>query len=68
MGYRLQKRAKNPFAMGYCPELDVSPILGPHDASYYQSFISVMRWMVELGCININTKVSLLSSYAAMPR
>ena len=32
----LWKRADNPFESGYCPELDVSPVLGPDDASYHQ--------------------------------
>ena len=27
-----------------------------------------MRWMVELGCIDIATEVSLLSSHLAFPR
>jgi hypothetical protein len=27
-----------------------------------------MRWMVELGCIDIATEVSLLSSHLAYPR
>jgi hypothetical protein len=26
-----------------------------------------MRWMVELGCIDIATEVSMLSSYLACP-
>ena len=48
-GYKLPKRAKNPIESGYCPELDVSPCLGPDEASYYQSLIGVMRWMIEIG-------------------
>ena len=66
--YRFPKRAENPFSRGYCPELNASPILGPQEASYYQSLIEVMRWMLEVGCIDINTKVSLLSSYLAILR
>ena len=42
-GYRLPKRADNPFKSDYCPELDVSPILGPDEESYYQFLIGVMR-------------------------
>jgi hypothetical protein len=30
--------------------------------------IGVMRWMVELGRIDIGTKISMLSSYLAYPR
>ena len=36
-GYRLPKRAENSFTMGYCPKLDVSQVLGPDEASFYQS-------------------------------
>ena len=41
-GKRLPKWAENPFKYGYCPELDVSPVLGPDEASYYQSLRGVM--------------------------
>ena len=57
--YRLLKRAENPFITGYCLELDVSPVVGPNEASYYQPLMGVMRWMVEIGCIDINIKVSI---------
>ena len=30
--------------------------------------ISILRWMIELGRINIITKVLLLPSYVALPR
>ena len=66
--YRLPKRADNSFESDYSPKLDVSPVLGPEQASYYQFLIWVMRWMIKIGRIDINTEVSLLSSYSAMPR
>ena len=53
--------------MNYEPELDQSAPLDPELASFYQSIIGVMRWMVELGCVDITTEVSLLSSYLAYP-
>ena len=34
--YKLPKRAENPFESGNCPELDVSPVLGPDEVSYCQ--------------------------------
>ena len=37
-------------------------------ASHHQFFIQVMRWMIKIGQIDINTKVSPLSSHSAMPR
>ena len=66
--YSLPKKAKNPYRMGYEPELDESSPLDADAAAYYQSIIGVMRWMVEIGRIDISTEVSLLSSHLAYPR
>ena len=66
--YSLPKVAPNPFAMGYEPELDDSTPLEPDAASYFQSIIGVLRWMCEIGRIDINTEVSILSSFLAYPR
>jgi transposase len=67
-GRKLEKKAPTPFVKDYRPELDITPELGPEEASYYQSQIGVLRWMVELGRIDIITEVSLLASQLAMPR
>ena len=61
--YRLQNGAENTFSMWYCSELDVFLILG----SYCQSLMELMRWVIEIWCIVINSMVSLLS-FLAMPR
>jgi hypothetical protein len=53
---------------GYRPEMDSSEELGPDQASYYHSQIGVMRWMVELGRVDIITEVSMLASHLALPR
>ena len=66
--WKLPKRAENPFAMACEPELDTSPELSPDLASFYMSEIGVLRWMVEIGRIDIGTEVSMLSSHMAMPR
>ena len=65
--YRLPKRADNPFPTDYCAETDVSDPLTPELASFYQHLIGVMHWMVEQGCVEIATEVSLPSSYLAYP-
>ena len=41
--------------------MDASPELDPDAVSYYLTIIGILRWMVELGRIDIITKVSLLS-------
>jgi len=66
--YSFTKNAPNPFNLGYDPDMDTTPALDPEAASYYNSIIGMMRWMVELGRVHINTEVSQLSSYLAMPR
>ncbi len=58
--FRLPQQADNPFPYDYCPELDLSEPLDPECSSFYQHLIGVMRWMVELGRIDIATEVSLL--------
>ena len=50
----------------YWPELDVSPELSAELASNYQSLIGVLRWIVELGRVDICLEVSLLSSHLAL--
>ena len=47
--------------------MDVSPLLSPVEASYFQTIIGVMKWIVELGRIDIAVEVSQLSSFLAMP-
>ena len=54
--------------MDYRPELDVSEELDYEEANYYQSQIGILRWMVELGRVDIMVEVSMLSSHLALPR
>ncbi len=51
--YRLPKLAPNQFLTKYEPGTDVSPKSNPDLASYCQSLIGIMQWIVELGCIDI---------------
>jgi hypothetical protein len=67
-GRKLLKKAPTPFENDYRPELDTTPYLNAAQANYYQSEIGVLRWMVELGRVDIITEVSLLASQTAMPR
>ncbi len=66
--YSIPARADNQFPVDYDPFTDLSDLLDPDCFSFYQHLIGVMRWMVELGCIDIATEVSTLSSYLACPR
>ena len=49
-------------------EREVSLELNATDAAYYQSLIRVVRWIVELGQVDICTEVLMLSSCLALPR
>jgi hypothetical protein len=66
--YSIPARGDNPFPVDYDPSHDQSDLLDPDYSSFYQHLIGVMRWMVELGHIDIATEVSMLSSYLACPR
>ena len=37
-------------------------------ASYYQSLIGILRWMVELGRVDICCEVSMMSLHLALPQ
>lgn len=67
-GLTLKGKPSTPMQTNYRPELDVTPLLEPDQANYYQSLIGVLRWAVELGRIDIYIDVSLLSSFLAQPR
>ena len=54
--------------MRYAPELDSYAVLDTSLAFYYQSQIGVLRWMVDLGWVDINTEVSMLDSCLALTR
>ena len=65
--YSLLKEADTPFVYHYRPEVDISNPLGSYMASYYQSIIGIMRWMIELGRDDIATEVYVMSSHNAYP-
>jgi hypothetical protein len=50
------------------PEMDVTDLLTEQDAGYYQSQIGILRWVVELGRIDIATEMSTLAAFSAAPR
>ncbi|WP_288992974.1 polyprotein of Ty1/Copia retrotransposon [uncultured Marinobacter sp.] len=68
INWKLPTRAETPIQTSYRPELDVSPELQPIDAAYYMSLIGVLRWIVELGRVDICLECSMLSSHLALPR
>lgn len=67
-GETLMKGSKAPLSSGYHPECDISTELNTEDASYYQSLIGILRWIVEMGRIDVCCEVSVMSSHVALPR
>ena len=65
---KLLPSAKAPLASGYRPELDLSPELGSKQLNYYQGLIGVLRWICEIGRIDILMPVSLMSRYLVSAR
>jgi hypothetical protein len=56
------------FTRKYQPEIDLSNLLNDERANYYQGLIGVLRWIAELGRIDIITSVAYLSCSLAAPQ
>ena len=52
-GEKLDVKALTPLQSNYWPEIDITKELVEDDSSYYQSLIVVLRWIVELGQVDI---------------
>lgn len=65
---QLKKNSKVPMNNGYCPKVDLNEELDELDAAYFQSLIGILRWIDELGHVDIVTEVSMLSSCLVLPR
>jgi hypothetical protein len=57
-----------PMHTDYVPVLDVTPFLDDEETNFYQSQVRILRWMVELGRLDLYLYVALLSSYLFQPR
>ena len=66
--WKIPSKADTPRTTTYRPELDVSRELNVADAAYYQSLIGSLRWIVELGRVDVCLEVSMMSSHLALPR
>ena len=66
-GLSLRKITNSLLTGNYCPKLEISPELGSDDASYYASLLGILRWMVEMGRLDICCETSMMSLYVAMP-
>ena len=65
----MNRKTNSPLPGNYHPEYNKTPECGPRNARLYASLIGILRWLVELGRIDITCKVSMMSSYnTTMPR
>ena len=65
---KLRRKTNSPLLGNYHPECDTVPENGPENARLYASLIGILRWLVELGQIDITCEISMMSSYDTMPR
>jgi hypothetical protein len=68
IGEKFPYKALTPLSSGYHPEINVSPKLGEADASYFHYLIGVLQWIVELGRVDLDVEVSMMSLHLALPR
>lgn len=63
------KTASQPFnTQSYRPELDTSEPCDDKQAQFFQSLVGIMRWLTEIGRLDILTETSMLSSFLVTPR
>ena len=67
-GFKVPSRAATPMDNSYVPELDTSEEVNSELHVLYREIIGMLRWMVEIGRVDIHHELSLLSSYQASPR
>ena len=56
-GDKLTAKVLTPLANKYRPEVDINDNFQDKEASYYQSLIVILRWIVELGRADISVEV-----------
>jgi hypothetical protein len=64
----LPTTAVSPIRADYRPENDTTPLLNDHFVQWYQGLVGTLRWLTEIGRIDVAFAVSLMSSYAHQPR
>ena len=66
--FTMPNNAPNAFPIDYEQQVDTTPGLNPDESLYHQFLIGIVRWLVEIGRVNILDKCSLLSSHLALLR
>ncbi|CAJ1931864.1 unnamed protein product, partial [Cylindrotheca closterium] len=64
----LKRNVSAALPSGYKPELDNTDFVDAETHTLYMQLIGILRWLVELGRMDVCAEVSMMSSYNAMPR
>ena len=67
-GKVIPRRCPTPLTSGYHPSIDTSRELNADETQFYQECVGMLRWVVELGRVDILLEVALMSQYLANPR
>ena len=67
LGQKLPGKVETLLRTDFKPELDVAAELRAQEATYYQLIISILRWMVDLGRVDICLEVLIIFSHLALP-
>ena len=67
LGFKLRSRVKMPLSATYRPDLGVSELLSLDSINWYQSALGVLRWVVELERVGIDTETSMLKCKKSIP-
>lgn len=57
-----------PASKGYHPEVDITKELDEDDVQFYQSYIGILRWAVELGRVDLAHVAGAMAHFSACPR
>lgn len=68
-GLKVTGKGVQPYSsLAYRPELDVSPFCNAEQHNLYQGLVGMLRWLIELGRIDVLLETAQLSTYLAAPR
>ena len=67
-GRKLTNKVNNKFELEHDTLMDSSAEMGIILLNYYQTQVGVLKWMLELGKIEIITEVYMLASQLALPQ
>ena len=67
-GVNVSSKGLAPIAPNYVPELDDSPELNDEMTSHFMQAVGILRWMTELGRVDVLYATAVLSQHMASPR